>query len=197
MLPVGERHAFHAASQYREGAGRRGQPHGDGLGVGDSLVPEAAGLQAPSRGRELREPVPVILDLFWKLIEKFANLGILQRLGLAFDAAQDLHRVRAAQPIAERSESRPGVPIPLLPPPDLFVVHEPAKDPLQAQDAVEGQAERRQPFFEVLVYEGRETSDRSLGQLDAQAVRDREHAGGVVGSVRELPRPAEIGRVAY
>ena len=197
MLPVGERHAFHAAAQYREGAGRRSQPYRDGLGVGDSLVPEAAGLQAPSQGRELREPVAVILDLFWKLIEKFANLGILQRLGLAFDAAQDLHRAGAVQPIAELPESCPRGFVPLLPPPDLFVVHEPAKDPLQAQDAVEGQAERRQPFFEVFVYESREASDRSLGQLDAQAVRDREHAGGVVGSIRELPRPAETGRVAY
>ena len=197
MLPVGERHAFHAAAQYREGADRRGQPHGDGLGVGDSLVPEAAGLQAPSRGRELREPLPVILDLLRKPLEKFADSRGLQRPGLAFDAAQDLHRAGAVQAIAELPESCPRGFVPLLPPPDLFVVHEPAKDPLQAQDAVEGQAERRQPFFEVLVYESREASDRSLGQLDAQAVRDREHAGGVVGSVRELPRPAETGRVAY
>ena len=130
------------------------------------------------------------LDLFRKLIEECTNLGSLQRLGLAFDAAQDLHRVVAVQPIAERSQAHPGVPIPLFPPPDLFAVHEPAKDALQAEDAVEGQAERRQPFFEVLVYEIREALDHSFGQIDAQVIRDREHAGGALESNPEPPMPA-------
>ena len=42
VFPVAERHAFHAASQHREGTGGRSHPYGDGLGVGDPFVFDAA-----------------------------------------------------------------------------------------------------------------------------------------------------------
>ena len=122
----------------------------------------------------------MIRDPGRQLLDKLADLAVVQRTGLAFDAIEGLHRVAVRKAAGQRPQPVQRGSILILTPPEPFVLDKPVKNSGEAPDAMERQAKRRHPFLQELVRPIGEAVEHVFDRFQSEIVRHPQHAGRVL-----------------